>query len=191
MGPLDGHDNPPAPSGPYAGFLSVADVSSCHRVEIRGRPEDVFRTLIHIDIGRSPIIRLLFLLRGLSREMLTFRGLQDHGFTPLHQVDDAELVMGIVGQFWTPTGRLRSVSPEDFSGFDEPGWAKAVWGFVLEDAGAGRVRLTTETHVRCTGDLARRRFKRYWFLVGPFSGLIRREILRLVRETVESGDDAS
>lgn len=179
---------PPAP--PYDEFLSIADISTRHEIEIQGTPDTVFRALTRIDIGRSLVIRLLFLLRGLSREVQTFTGLQSHGFTPLRQVDDSVLIMGIVGQFWRPTGRLRAVSPEEFPSFDEPGWAKAVWGFVLDEAGPGRVRLTTETHIRCTGESARRRFKRYWFVVGPFSGLIRREILRLVRQTVERDEDS-
>src|SRR5664279_670006 len=40
--------------------------------------------------------------------------------------------------------------------------------------------LTVETRVAITDDESRRRFRRYWLLIGPFSSLIRRMALRLL-----------
>ncbi len=42
-----------------------------------------------------------------------------------------------------------------------------------------------ETRVQCLGPRARRNFRLYWALIGPFSGLIRKEALRLVRKGLE------
>jgi len=46
--------------------------------------------------------------------------------------------------------------------------------------------LTTETRVLCSGTAALRSFKRYWLVVGPFSGLIRRHILRAIARVAEA-----
>jgi hypothetical protein len=41
----------------------------------------------------------------------------------------------------------------------------------------GRALLYTETRVAAMDDRARRAFRRYWLVVGPFSGLVRRRWL--------------
>ena len=46
---------------------------------------------------------------------------------------------------------------------------------VAADGGASRV--ATETRIAATDDTARRRFGRYWRLIGPFSSITRREML--------------
>jgi hypothetical protein len=43
---------------------------------------------------------------------------------------------------------------------------------------AGGTLLSTETRVSATNSTARRAFRGYWRVVGPFSGLIRRRWLR-------------
>jgi hypothetical protein len=53
------------------------------------------------------------------------------------------------------------------------------------DAGPGNTELSTETRVQCADAATRRRFRVYWAIVGPASGWIRREILRLIRRTAE------
>ena len=118
--------------------------------------------------------------------MGTFEGIERRAFTVLVEQPPTALVLGIVGRFWTPRGDLQRVAPEDWVPFDEPGFAKAAWGFSLEALPEGGCRLATETRVWCTDPASRRRFLRYWRIVGPFSGWIRREILRLVRRQSEA-----
>lgn len=72
-----------------------------------------------------------------------------------------------------------------FRTFDRPGYAKAAWNFSLSEQENGTTRLATETRVLCLDDVSRRRFRLYWAFVGPFSGLIRREMLRSIRSTAE------
>ncbi|MEP7335602.1 MAG: hypothetical protein ABI717_07460, partial [Actinomycetota bacterium] len=59
--------------------------------------------------------------------------------------------------------------------FAEPGYAKMAFNFRLED----RV-LSTETRVLLTDERSRKLFRRYWIVIRPFSGLIRREWLRAI-----------
>ncbi len=171
---------------PFPEFLAASDVRSRHTIEVDGDAAAAFAAIKQVDLGRSRLIRILFRLRGLSRRTETLAGLEQIGFTPLLDEPDRALVLGIVGRFWSPRGQLQRLSIEEFRHFEQPGWAKAVWSFVIEPTGTNRVRLVTETHIRCFGDGARRRFRLYWTVVGPFSGLIRRDMLRLVRQAVEA-----
>jgi hypothetical protein len=82
---------------------------------------------------------------------------------------------------------MRPFRAADFRTFDEPGWAKAAWNFRVEPAPAGGATLSTETRVRCTDARSRRTFRRYWWIVRPFSGLIRIELLRAIRREAERG----
>jgi hypothetical protein len=50
----------------------------------------------------------------------------------------------------------------------------------------GGSRLATETRVGALDDRARRRFRLYWFVIGEFSGLIRRRWLRAVQEAARA-----
>lgn len=67
-----------------------------------------------------------------------------------------------------------------------PGTAKAAWNFAVHPGTGGRSVLTTETRVLCADPATRRRFRTYWAVVGPFSGLIRREMLAAIRDTAEA-----
>jgi len=56
---------------------------------------------------------------------------------------------------------------------------------VSERAG-GRSTIVTETRIVCTDADARRKFRLYWRLVGPFSALIRRILLRSIKGDAEA-----
>jgi hypothetical protein len=46
-------------------------------------------------------------------------------------------------------------------------------------------RLSTETRVQATDAMSRRQFLRYWRIIGPFSGLVRRDLLRRIKREAE------
>ena len=62
-----------------------------------------------------------------------------------------------------------------FAEFATPGWAKIVANFRVSEG-----ELTTETRVLLTDERSRRAFGRYWLLIRPFSGLIRRRWLAAI-----------
>ena len=74
---------------------------------------------------------------------------------------------------------------EIFLAFAEDGCVKAAWNLRVEAPENGSSRLSTETRTACFGAVARRRFRLYWTFVGPFSGLIRRALLRGVKMRAE------
>lgn len=157
-----------------------------HAILVRAPAECVYSAVRTLDLGASPIIRGLFRLRGLPRSALTLDGLRSIRFTVLGEDPGREILLGLVGRFWTITGDLQRVDPAGFGAFDRDGYAKAAWNFCLAPLSDGRVRLSTETRVYCPDEASLRRFRLYWRLVGPFSALIRGEMLRTLKRKAES-----
>jgi hypothetical protein len=165
-------------------FLPEYDFSETHDIKIRATAQDVFRALNETDLCESSIIRLLLFLRGIQPGKTTLHETR-LPFEMLGENKNRELLLGLVGKFWTLTGGLRKIGAGKFREFNEKGLAKAVWNFSLDEAG-GETRLTTETRIRCTDAESRRSFRFYWTFVQPFSGLIRMEMLKTIKRKAES-----
>lgn len=168
-------------------FLPVCDVHARYQALFPAPPERVHPLILDLDWSRSPLVRWLVLLRGLgsAKIKLTQTNPPGSGFTLLGEEPGRELVVGMVGRFWLPTAEVCRVSPDEFVGFARPGYAKMAMNFLTEPMPGGACLLSTETRVMCLGPRARRYFRLYWSLIGPFSGLIRKEALRLVRRQLE------
>lgn len=172
-------------------FAPNPDAVETHSIAIGASREMVYRALWIADLGGSLIIKLLLLLRALPELVLHgARGLErDRRITLQHVIDSGfgvlanepqEIVLGITGRFWLPTGNLSPFKREDFDRPVPPDLARAVWNFSIKESGAETI-LSTQTRVVCGDDDSRRKFRRYWFFVRPFSGLIRRVMLRAVK----------
>ena len=74
----------------------------------------------------------------------------------------------------------------ELAAFAEPDYAKIVWSMAAIPEDHGRCRVVLETRVAATDDPARRKFKKYWFVFGPFIGLIRRIILRMLKRELRT-----
>jgi hypothetical protein len=170
-------------------FLPRYDVHEVHSTTIAAPAEAVLEAVREVTAREVPIMVALMTLRAGPRLHRLTAGrsilsqFERAGFVPLREAPDG-VVYGVAGRFWTPSGGLRRVEPEEFAAFHEPGYAKAVFNFELEPHGQA-TRLTTETRVLCTDERARRRFKRYWRLVQPGSALIRIAWLRAIRRRAE------
>jgi hypothetical protein len=107
------------------------------------------------------------------------------GFGVLGEERGVQVAVGMIGQPWKLAGgeTRRFQQPEEFVAFAEPGFVKAAINFCFEVQGNGTL-LTTETRVRATDPASRRRFRRYWFVIRPGSGLIRRSWLRAAQRRV-------
>ena len=170
-----------------------------HRTMVRADPERVYAAIRETDFGRSPVISWLFRLRELPaaptgrqrrRRSLNLDGLVKSGFVVLEEHAGEEILLGLVGRFWSPAGNVRATTPERFRAFDLSGYAYAAWNFRLRPTESAVV-LSTETRVLCTNRRSRTLFRLYWTLVGPFSGLIRREMLRLIKLNAEASQAAA
>jgi len=164
-------------------YLPQWDVREHHEVTIQLLPEEAYRAVKALDFGRSRLIRVLFAVRGMPRKTtMTLEALTSAGFVVLEEDPPTEVVLGLIGRFWRAKGGVRKVSADDFLSFADPGFVKAAWNFRVEETEAGS-KVSTETRVLATDASAHRSLRRYWLLVGPFSALIRREMLRLIKRS--------
>ena len=165
--------------------MPVFDAVERHALTIAAPPAIVYSALSRVDFARSGPIRWLLRVRGLgAQRRLTLADVTRGGFVLLGERPGLEMAFGIAGRFWTPSGGRVTLDADAFRRFERPGYAKAVWDFRVTDAGHGSTRLTTETRIRCVDATGRRRFRVYWALVRPFSGLIRILMLRAVAREV-------
>jgi len=168
-------------------FLPEYDFNETHDIKIRATAESVYRALGEFDMCESPVVRWLLFLRGMSTGKMTLRELRRTRFELLGESENRELLVGLVGRFWTLRGDLQKINAGNFRQFNEKGFAKAVWNFSLDEQG-GETRLTTETRIECTDAESRRSFRFYWTFIQPFSGLIRTEMLKTIKRKAESAD---
>jgi hypothetical protein len=174
--------------------LSTWTVRERHSIRVAAPPADTLAAARAVTRREVPTLRLLMALRTLpvalarrSRRGLDaplLRGFERMGFAELGE-SGSEFAYGGVGRFWEPSGGLRPVPADEFSRFDEPGYAKAAFNFHVEPDGNSGSVLFTETRVLTTDDRARRRFRLYWTFVRPGSGLIRHAWLRAVKARAE------
>jgi hypothetical protein len=109
----------------------------------------------------------------------TFADLLQLGFMDLGQDPPREFVIGLAGRFWGLNPDIVDLTADRFAGFRREGHAKVATNFLVTRRGSGFCLLSTETRILCLGPKALSSFRRYWTLIRPFSGLIRREWLRL------------
>lgn len=161
-------------------LLPRFDFNEFHSIRIRATPERIYDVIRHGELAIHPVVRALLFLRGLRRhrdKTISLDRVIGNGFHLLADDPPRELVLGIEGPFWKPHCKARAVSVETFREPVPNGVARGAWNFAVAPDGT----LSTETRVLCAPD-ARRSFARYWFFVRPFSGLIRRFLLRAVRD---------
>lgn len=170
-------------------FLPVYDFSERHETSVRASREKVYAAVDSTDFSASWIIWGLFALRGLGwsrpTKSVTLREIAKEGFAILDEKQDEEILLGLAGKFWTLGGNLQKIDAGNFREFNQEGFAKAVWNFSLEES-KGETLLKTETRIRCLDEGSRKSFALYWTVVEHFSGVIRKEMLRLIKEKAES-----
>ena len=179
-------------------FAPNPDVVEVHQIEIAASCEAVYRSLWAADLGHSLVVKMLLALRLLPNYLLhpgslrrrlqkiTLHSLIEGGFGRLAEEEGREVVPGIAGRFWRPSGNILPFNAENFRGSAPTGIARAIWNFAVQEAGSGRTILSTETRVVCGDAASRSKFRAYWLVVRPFSGLIRQIMLRAVKKACES-----
>jgi hypothetical protein len=107
------------------------------------------------------------------------------GFKEIGRLPEQEIVLGILGKFWRPDAPImRDWKPEEFTTLAPAGYGKAAWNFHLTPVRDQTV-VSTETRVLCHGRLERILFRCYWTLISFFSGLIRKEMLQMIKRNSE------
>jgi hypothetical protein len=166
--------------------LPESDVSATYSIRIKASPERIYDVLQE----GIPVGSITKILMGLRRIPGIFGKRREPAptdpFYRLKQEKDREMVLGITGQFWKPTSKILPIhSLEQFLDFRKDGYCKAAMNMKIVQDNFRESVLSTETRVVCYGS-AKKHFNQYWKLIGPFSGLIRREMLWKIRKKAES-----
>jgi len=194
----------PASASLLEAWMPDPSVAAAYRTIVAAPPERVYEALLNTDFGRHPLVALLMGLRTIPaavvapratwrrlresrrRGPLPLRALLGQDFALLEEQPPIEIVLGLTGRFWTASGCLVPTDPATFRQPPPPGMARAAWNFRLDAVEGGRTRLSTETRVTCSDPATLRKFRMYWRLVAPGSGLIRWAILRRIRRGAEA-----
>jgi len=157
-----------------------------HGIVISASPAKVYSTSCELDASSSWIVRVLLALRGIpSKTSKCIEGWKKMGFVVLEQ-QDKEIILGLIGQFWKISGKIQPCVAAEFTSFSNPEFAKATWNFEIIPQGGNQVVVETETRIFCCDENVCKKFKRYWFLIQPFSGLIRTEMLKIIKRKAEA-----
>jgi hypothetical protein len=166
-----------------ADWLPDPAVYTRHEAVVELGPERALAHALSVPVAPDRLTRLLLRARGLDPSGSIGRFATSPPFVVLRRAR-TELVVGLGAAVWTPGRRQRALiaEPGQWPGWSEPGTVRVVVTFIARgDEGRGWSRLITETAAQPTDDAARRAFRRYWLVAGPFSRLIRRSWLRAIR----------
>jgi hypothetical protein len=150
--------------------MTELDLTTHHEVAVEADAPAADRALREVTFGDVPLVRALLFARGLglpARDQKVLAALT-RGADVVADVPGRGVTVRLEGRFW----RLRG-------GGTEPA-ATATVGFL-----AAPGMLSTETRVHVPA-LSVRRFRRYWRLVGPFSGVIRKQLLAAAKRRAEA-----
>lgn len=179
-------------------LMPEPDIVMKHVRGVHAPPDRVFAALSTTDFGKSRLIALLFVLRGIpallaaprdalervrkrkANSVLTLDRIKQEGFGLIGERPGTEIVLGVTGRFWMASAKLQPASRELFRKGPAPGDVLVAWNFLVEPAPEDHSRLSTETRIQAADVDTRLTFKRYWRLVHPGSALIRRSMLAAI-----------
>lgn len=170
-------------------------LSERHSAHIHARPAQVMRAVRESTWGDMKSLVTLLKIRG----AVSNRPYRDTGAFSL----DKRIIDGFAASGYVIGGReheivaagganLRAKQPiqahslQEFADYREQGAIKMAFDFYVKETGDGWSTLTAETRVAALDESARG-MARYWRLVVPGSGLLRREWLDGIRKRAEAG----
>ncbi len=150
-------------------ILPEFDWRERHERSVAATPEEAVSAMLAAPAAPDIVVRALLRLRGLRAHGTVAEVFAAMPFEVL-QESAVEVVLGGSGTPWRPGGGMRSFAAA------EAGTVRIAIDIRAAPTAGGCV-LSTETRIAAVDDAARRAFRRYWRLVRPFSGAIRRRWL--------------
>ena len=174
-------------------FMPVYDVVERHQIFVAAPAAIVVAAAKDQDLMQSPLTRAIFKTRelalGASPDKALPRGLlatvRSLGWGVLAEQPDREIVVGAVTQPWEANVTFRSLPPDQFAAYNEPGDVKIVWTLRADPVGKHHSVFMTETRAVATDPTARDRFRRYWALASPGIAAIRWLSLKPLKQEAE------
>lgn len=182
------------------------DANVVQHIVVNADPDETYRAVLDADLMDNSLTRLMIAAREVPHRLGRWRlGAEEPprqpaqrptfrmrdaagtggGWVVLRDEPGVEFLAGLVGQFWHRDYGIVEVTPDEFAGFDRPGYAKTVAGFALHPHGQGRTLLTYESRTVTTDSAAGRRFAAYWLVLRPFVRLMLRGALVSMKRHAE------
>ena len=181
-------------------FMPVYDVVERHRIFVAAPAATVLAAAKDQDLMHSWLTRAIFKTRELALgaspdEKARPRGLlatmRSLGWGVLAEQAEREIVVGGVTRPWEANVTFRSLAPDQFAAYNEPGDVKIVWTLRAHPVGEHHSVFMTETRAVATDPAARDRFRRYWALASPGIAAIRWLSLKPLKQEAERRARAS
>lgn len=145
-------------------YLPEYTYNEYHEKMIHAPARECFLVAKHLDMGKSFITKLLMRLRGLPSTDLTLQGFIKN---ICFKYTEEELYK----EFVIDASRQQ---------------IKIFWNFYFKEINNNKTLVSTETRILCLTKKSKKIFSAYWFFVKPFSGIIRIEMLKLIRKKAEN-----
>ncbi len=164
-----------------------------HSIRVQARPEQVMEAV------RQSTFRDMRSLATLLRIRAAVLRIHDTGTLPQdRRILDAFSTPGMllggseheILKCWIANLRAQRLADvrtlQEFADYRDPGGIKIAFNFQVEEAGGGWCTLTTETRAAALDESTRAGMARYWRLIVPGSGLLRRQWLDGIKSRAES-----
>lgn len=175
-------------------FMPEYEVAERHQVRVMAPPEVTLSAAMETDLQQSGVIRGIFKVRemvlgaqpnAVTRPKGLLAEMKSLGWRVLAETPGREIVVGAVTQPWLASVVFRGLPPDEFREFREPGYVKIVWTLRADPVGPAESIFRTETRVATTDPTARSQFRWYWARFSPGIVLIRRVLLRNLKQEAE------
>ncbi|HEV8080155.1 MAG TPA: hypothetical protein VGP43_05550 [Chitinophagaceae bacterium] len=145
-------------------YLPEYTYNEYHKKIINASAKECFLATKDLDMAKSFISTSLMKLRGLPTKEFRLQGfLKNMCFIYLEEDIYKEFVIDASQQH-----------------------LKMIWNFYFKEIDKNKTLVSTETRILCLTKRSKILFSLYWFFVKPFSGIIRIEMLRLIKTKVEN-----
>jgi hypothetical protein len=176
------------------GFMPSYEIAERHGIRVAAPAALTLDSACNMDLQASLIVRTIIraremILGATHHDRQRPRGLlaemQSLGWVVLANVPGREVVVGAVTKPWQANVTFRSVPPDQFAAFNEPGYVKIAWTIRADPVDETASVFRTETRAVATDATARAKFRRYWSFLSPGIIAIRWAILAPVKKEAE------
>jgi hypothetical protein len=165
-------------------YLPAHDFNEFHCVELNSPAKNIYQKMLSCDFSKSYLIKFFFRLRGIPKNLFNIDHLTKMGFIKLDEEPGTEILYGMITDSPIFNSCKPSFSPDYFIRNSDPSIIKAVINFQIQDQGNLKHTISTETRVWCGNKQLKSKFTYYWFFVKPFSQLIRKSMLRQMKQQI-------
>lgn len=166
-------------------YLPAYHFNELHSIEVNGFVKDIYQKMLQCDFANSSLIKFLFGLRGMPREVYSIEHLTRMGFIKLDEEPGKEILYGMVTDNPMFNTCQSNLSSKEFTQKADGNIIKAVINFKLQDKSNSQHIISTETRVWCGSKAIKSKFKYYWFFIKPFSQLIRKSMLKQMKLQIQ------